>query len=261
MIIDTYDPRALQHAFGIGMSGVEGLGVGAGWGRVVPGRASTSHQHDETELFVIVAGEGEFVVDGRRHPARPGTLALFEPFESHVLENTGDADLVFLTQYWRDPVRAMESSGDGERLSFGDRPVFVFSTPPTPNGDLHLGHLSGPYLGADAFVRFQRMNGADAWHLTGSDDYQSWVVGAARREGRTPAETAAHYSAEIARTLALYADALAVRPVPRLRSRRPPAAWPGGTPRRPYRRPRGQQPGVGAVGSGGPASEGRDSGS
>ncbi|KAB2339681.1 class I tRNA ligase family protein [Actinomadura rudentiformis] len=83
------------------------------------------------------------------------------------------------------------------------KPIFVFSTPPTPNGDLHLGHLSGPYLGADAFVRFQRMNGAEAWHLTGSDDYQSYVVDRARRDGRSPAETAAHYSAEIAETLAL----------------------------------------------------------
>ncbi|MFJ5264892.1 class I tRNA ligase family protein [Streptomyces sp. NPDC088387] len=203
MIISTFDPRALAPAFGIGMSSVEGLGVGAGWGRVTPGGASTSHQHDETEFFVIVAGQGEFVVDGRRHPAKPGTLALFEPFESHVLENTGDSDLVFLTQYWRDPVRAMKSAGEEQRLAFGERPVFVFSTPPTPNGDLHLGHLSGPYLGADAFVRFQRMNGTEAWHLTGSDDYQSYVVGAADREGRAPAETAAHYSAEIARTLAL----------------------------------------------------------
>jgi methionyl-tRNA synthetase len=79
----------------------------------------------------------------------------------------------------------------------------VFSTPPTPNGDLHLGHLGGPYLGADVFVRFQRMNGVRAWHLTGSDDFQSWVVGCARREGRTPAQTAAHYSAEIAATLRL----------------------------------------------------------
>lgn len=203
MIFSKYDPDLLEPAFGIGMSDVEGLGTGAGWGRVAPGGASTSHQHDETEFFVVVAGEGEFVVDGRRHPARPGTLALFEPFESHVLENTGDDDLVFLTQYWRDTGRALTSAGNNERLAFGDRPVFVFSTPPTPNGDLHLGHLSGPYLGADAFVRFQRMNGTEAWHLTGSDDYQSYVVHTARREGRAPAETAARYSAEIAQTLAM----------------------------------------------------------
>jgi methionyl-tRNA synthetase len=84
-----------------------------------------------------------------------------------------------------------------------ERPVFVFSTPATPNGDLHLGHLGGPYLGADAFVRFQRMNGVRAWHLTGSDDFEAWVVSCARREGRTPAQTAAHYSAEIAATLRL----------------------------------------------------------
>ncbi|MEV3991475.1 class I tRNA ligase family protein [Streptomyces sp. NPDC049837] len=203
MIINTYDPGVLHEAFGIDMSSIDGIGVGAGWGRVAPGRSSDSHHHDETEFFVIVAGRGEFEVDGERHPAEPGTVVLFEPFESHVLTNTGDTDLVFLTQYWRDAGRALAAAGDGERAAFGERPVFVFSTPPTPNGDLHLGHLSGPYLGADAFVRFQRMNGTRAWHLTGSDDYQSYVVAAARRDGRTPAETAAHYSAEIERTLEL----------------------------------------------------------
>ncbi|MGK5628517.1 class I tRNA ligase family protein [Streptomyces sp. URMC 123] len=203
MIINSYDETVLSEAFGIDMAGVEGLGVGAGWGRVAPGRASDNHQHDETEFFVIVAGRGEFVVDGVRHPAAPGTVALFEPFESHVLENTGDTDLVFLTQYWRDGRRALDSALSARRKGFGDRPVFVFSTPPTPNGDLHLGHLSGPYLGADAYVRFQRMNGTRAWHLTGSDDFQSYVLGAARAENRGPAETAAHYSAEIAETLRL----------------------------------------------------------
>ncbi|MCF2528820.1 class I tRNA ligase family protein [Yinghuangia soli] len=203
MIYDRYDAEALHAAFGIRMSSIDGLGVGAGWGRVAPGGASTSHQHDETEFFVIVEGTGEFVVDGRRHPAQPGTLALFEPFESHVLENTGETDLVFLTQYWRDSGRALASARNQKRTGFGGRPVFVFSTPPTPNGDLHLGHLSGPYLGADAYVRYQRMNGTDAWHLTGSDDYQSYVVAAAAKEGREPAETAAYYSAEILQTLAL----------------------------------------------------------
>ncbi|MFC6987373.1 class I tRNA ligase family protein [Streptomyces cirratus] len=204
MIIASYDADVLEQAFGIDMSGVEGLGTGAGWGRVAPGRAADRHQHDETELFVIVSGSGEFVLDsGERHPAEPGTVVLFEPFETHVLANTGANDLVFFTQYWRDGDRALASAANPARKGFGERPVFVFSTPPTPNGDLHLGHLSGPYLGADAFTRFQRMTGAEAYHLTGSDDYQSYVVGAARKDGRTPAETAAHYSAEIAETLRL----------------------------------------------------------
>ncbi|MDK9499266.1 class I tRNA ligase family protein [Streptomyces katrae] len=203
MIMSRYAPESLGEAFGIDMSTIEGLGVGAGWGRVAPGVRSTGHHHDETECFVIVAGRGEFDVDGTRHPVEPGTVVLFEPFESHVLENTGDEDLVFVTQYWRDPGRSLASAAGLRKNAFGDRPVFVFSTPPTPNGDLHLGHLAGPYLGADAYVRFQRMNGAEAYHLTGSDDYQSYVAAAGLTEGRTPAGTAAHYSAEIAETLRL----------------------------------------------------------
>ncbi|MCZ9354125.1 class I tRNA ligase family protein [Streptomyces mutabilis] len=203
MIINKYDRDALHEAFGIEMSSIDGLGVGAGWGRVAPGSRSDGHHHDETECFVIVAGRGDLLVDGERHGVEPGTVAVFEPFESHVLENTGDTDLVFLTQYWRDADRALKSATSSDPKAAGDRPVFVFSTPPTPNGDLHLGHLSGPYLGADAYVRFQRMNGARIWHLTGSDDYQSYVLSAGRKEGRGPAETAAHYSAEIAETLRL----------------------------------------------------------
>ncbi|WP_425314989.1 class I tRNA ligase family protein, partial [Streptomyces viridochromogenes] len=205
MKITHYEPGALSAAFGIDMSSVEGFGPGAGWGRVPAGGASDPHQHDETEVFVIVRGTGDLVVDGERTPAAPGTVAMFEPFETHVIENTGGDDLVFFDLYWRDPAHAARAAAAdaADRRRFGARPVFVFSTPPTPNGDLHLGHLSGPYLGADAFVRFQRMNGVQAWHLTGSDDFQSYVAERARRDGREPAETAAHFSAEIAATLAL----------------------------------------------------------
>lgn len=208
MIVNTFDADALHETYGIDMSGIDEVGAGwlsfgAAWGRVGPGRRSAEQQHDETETFVIVRGKGELIVDGRPYPAEPGVVAQFEPFETHSVVNTGTEDLLFLTLYWRDSPRAAQVAATVERGRMADRPIFVFSTPPTPNGDLHLGHLSGPYLGADAFVRFQRLNGAQAWHLTGSDDYQSYVVECARREGRTPAETAAHYSAEIAATLQL----------------------------------------------------------
>ena len=92
------------------------------------------------------------------------------------------------------------SNNPAQSRDFDQRPIFVFSSPTTPNGDLHLGHLGGPYLGADVYTRFQRMNGATVYHIAGSDDFQSYVAGAARRDGRSPAETAAHYSAEILAT-------------------------------------------------------------
>src|SRR5262249_7445494 len=154
MITSTYDAEHLHRAFGIDLGdldlgAVESLGVGANWGRVSPGRHSDPHQHDETETFVIVSGTGDLVMDGKRMPVRPGMALQCEPFETHYLDNTSDADLVFATFYWRDSPRAARRAPEPGRRRFGDRPVFVFSTPPTPNGALHIGHLSGPYLGTD----------------------------------------------------------------------------------------------------------------
>ena len=201
MLISTFDTAHLHDVLGIDMSSIDGLSVGAGWARVRPGARSAADRHDEAEVLVIVHGMGDLIVNGGRHPLTAGTVAMLEPFETHVVENTGAVDLVFVTFYWRDHERISRALGAADHRHFGDRPVFVFSTPPTPNGDLHLGHLSGPYLGADVFVRFQRLNGTAAWHLTGSDDFQSYTLRKADQEGREPAATAAHYSAEILQTL------------------------------------------------------------
>jgi methionyl-tRNA synthetase len=204
----AYQPAALSESDGIDVSYVDlgpagALGVGAAWARVPPGAVSGANQHDEIETWVILAGSGEVIVDGGRQPVTAPIVVQFEPFETHQVENTGDTDLVFASFFWRDGERASKAATTVEHRRFGERPVFVLSSPPTPNGDLHVGHLSGPFFGADVFVRFQRMLGVEAWHITGSDDYQSYVVPVAAREGRTPAETAAHYSDEIEKTFAL----------------------------------------------------------
>jgi methionyl-tRNA synthetase len=207
VIFSTYDADSLHRSFGIDLGEidlgqVESFGVGANWGRVGPGQHSDPHQHDETETFVIISGTGDIVVDGKRTPVSSGMTLQFEPFETHYLDNTGTSDLLFATFYWRDSPRAAKMAPRPDRRRFGERPVFVFSTPPTPNGGLHIGHLSGPYLGTDAYVRFQRMNGANVWHLAATDDFQSYVAECARREGRPPAQVAAEYAAEITQTLA-----------------------------------------------------------
>ncbi|MCX8957642.1 class I tRNA ligase family protein [Erwinia psidii] len=202
MVIHHLENAEMARMFDIEISHLDGLDFPAGWGKVAPGERSASHQHDETEMFVIVSGEGTLLVDGHSHAVKAGSVAQFAPFESHVLENTGNADLIFFLQYRRDAASAARSAASQARQDPA-RPQFVFSTPPTPNGDLHLGHLSGPYLGADAFVRYQRLLGNQAWHMTGSDDFQSYVVALAHREGSTPAEVARYYSQEIRQTLSM----------------------------------------------------------
>lgn len=206
MRIVTAEKATFSSAFGIDMAEIGkfiGSDIAAGFGRVALGCQTTPHQHDEVEAFVVLRGHGEIVVNNVSYPVEPGVITMFDPFETHVLRNRGNVELLFMDFYRRDSAQAVIAAKKTGRERFADRPVFVFSTPPTPNGDLHLGHLSGPYLGADVFVRFQRMKGVDAYHLTGSDDFQSYVVGRARQESKTPGEIAAHYASEIRATLEL----------------------------------------------------------
>ncbi|MCG3462484.1 class I tRNA ligase family protein [Xenorhabdus bovienii] len=200
-----FELATFSPAFGIDMSQPVVSGgysqISAAWGTVPVGGQTTPHKHDEVEAFVILSGQGKVITDGQYLPVSAGTLIVFEPFESHVLCNTGDQPLKFTDFYWRDAAQRQLTAQNNADSRLQERPIFIFSTPPTPNGDLHLGHLSGPYLGADVMTRFLRATGKEAYHLTGSDDYQSYVIGCARQENSTPKEVASRYAAEIKATL------------------------------------------------------------
>ncbi|TIN34598.1 MAG: cupin domain-containing protein [Mesorhizobium sp.] len=198
----TFSRTELSRAFGIDMAtlGTGSAGTGFSFGKVGPGVTSEPHRHDEIEAFVVLSGAGKVRTDLGEIPVEASDVVLFHPFEAHVLRNDGDEDLNFLDVYWRDGKAALDAAA---KVAAPRRPIFVFSTPPTPNGDLHLGHLSGPHLGADVYTRFLRMKGVEAYHLTGSDDYQSYVATRADADESTPAKVARHYANEIRTTLAL----------------------------------------------------------
>lgn len=80
--------------------------------------------------------------------------------------------------------------------------LIVTAAPPTSNGDLHIGHLSGPYLGADVLARVRRQLGDDVLYVSYSDDYQDYVQRKAVETGSTPQDVARHYAGVIANTLA-----------------------------------------------------------
>ena len=78
----------------------------------------------------------------------------------------------------------------------------VTITPPTPNGDLHLGHLAGPFLAADICARMLRQQKHDVLLLCYSDDYQSYMLRKARQTGQEPTQIAATNADAIAASLA-----------------------------------------------------------
>lgn len=73
----------------------------------------------------------------------------------------------------------------------------IVTPPPTPNGPLHLGHLSGPYVAADVAARVARARGQRVVTMTGVDYHQNYVLARARVADRPVEAVAADYIAQI----------------------------------------------------------------
>jgi methionyl-tRNA synthetase len=78
------------------------------------------------------------------------------------------------------------------------KPLLVTATAPTPNGALHLGHLSGPYVAADIAVRAARAAGTPVLAVGGVDPHQNYVVTRAEKAGQPAGRVAEEYSGLIA---------------------------------------------------------------
>lgn len=79
----------------------------------------------------------------------------------------------------------------------------VTAAPPTSNGDLHIGHLAGPFLGADVFSRIQRMLGNEVLYISYGDDYQDYVDRKEVKLKKISQEVADYYTEAMRKTLKL----------------------------------------------------------
>jgi len=78
--------------------------------------------------------------------------------------------------------------------------VLVCVAWPYANGPFHVGHVSGVYLPADVFARFERMRGADVLMVSGSDCHGTPITIRAEREGVPPVEIIDRYQASFLHT-------------------------------------------------------------
>jgi methionyl-tRNA synthetase len=83
----------------------------------------------------------------------------------------------------------------------GAGPTIIIAATPTSNGDLHIGHMAGPYLAGDVYARYLRAAGHRVIYTTCTDDSQTYVVSTAHRRGRAPAALCASSTAAIGRSL------------------------------------------------------------
>lgn len=78
----------------------------------------------------------------------------------------------------------------------------VTAAPPNPNGDLHLGHLSGPFLGSDVLSRYLRQTGNRVYHVSYADEHSCYVPRKAAELETDPHETAYRFAQRMERSLA-----------------------------------------------------------
>jgi methionyl-tRNA synthetase len=77
----------------------------------------------------------------------------------------------------------------------------IIAPAPTANGDLHLGHVAGPFLAADVHTRYARAQGREVLLGTGFQDTSTFVVTTAHRRGVRPVDLVATSAAQIQSTL------------------------------------------------------------
>ena len=211
MHIRKLDPSTFQPSYGVTSAKIfpspesGATPFNAYWVFIEPGGASQIHRHHEGETFIIVQGSGMMTVGDETAPVEVGDVIFMKPLVDHTLANTSDTEqLLVLDVYWEDIKLLLAEDDEGETAQ-GETAqgvlTLAYPTPPTPNGNVHLGHFSGPFLSTDLFIRHRRMMGDPAYMVMGSDDNQVWTATKAKTRGETPQQTADYYANRIDQTL------------------------------------------------------------
>jgi methionyl-tRNA synthetase len=79
--------------------------------------------------------------------------------------------------------------------------TLLITPPPTPNGPLHVGHLSGPYLAGDIAARAARAGGTDVLTICGFDTHQNYVLARAEALGEPVEVVTDRFTGQIHRAL------------------------------------------------------------
>ncbi|MFG2822873.1 class I tRNA ligase family protein [Kitasatospora sp. NPDC048365] len=169
-----------------------------------PGETTAPHNHHDVEVWVVLDGRGEVTSDGRTAQLAAGDAVRLPPLGVHTLHNpAADRPLSFLTFWWED-LAALEAEHDRRSEQAGEegRPVLLLPSFPTPNGELHLGHLAGPFLNADLLRRGLAARGTPVGLLLGTVGHQSQVAAAAQDQGLTFYELAERNTDAIQEALA-----------------------------------------------------------
>ncbi|HSK38710.1 MAG TPA: cupin domain-containing protein [Arenibaculum sp.] len=81
---------------------------GSGWCDVAPGEATTPHQHDEHETFIVTAGRGRMRIGDEEAVVEAGDVIYVPPFNEHTVRNISENDSLKVLCVWWGGAEACE---------------------------------------------------------------------------------------------------------------------------------------------------------
>lgn len=154
---------------------------------IKPTGRTRRHGHYEAEFFTIISGSGEMSLEEDVELVDTGDTVFLPAFSKHTLWNTSDSvPLVYLAVWWPDLRDQVAPIHPLTILQKPPQKSLIFVSRPTPNSDLHLGHLAGPYIAADILARSSRLSGLQSFMICGTDDHQTYVSEQAIERGLSP---------------------------------------------------------------------------
>ena len=108
MLIRQIDRSSMSNEYGVSVCRLLDLlpiatvaGFGSSVVEVAPGEAVVQHSHAEHELWILMSGTGEVVVDGRTASVSASTMIYMQPDEPHSIRSQGPTtSLIFLAIWW-----------------------------------------------------------------------------------------------------------------------------------------------------------------
>ena len=168
---------------------------------VAPSGRTNLHNHHDRECWSILAGEGLLSSGDRQVMLRPGDHVEFTPFEAHTVENRGAENLRFTTRWFADWPAVLSES---DRCPLSGNRLMIETAFPTPNGPLHLGHLSGAYLMSDILKRCCELTGAESFSYCGTYGHTNHIDKTAAARGTSYADLVARSEHTIRQDLGLF---------------------------------------------------------
>jgi methionyl-tRNA synthetase len=173
--------------------------------KIEPTKQTEEHCHHELEMWFIIAGEGIVKRNNDTFKVKDGDVVYLDPLTTHSIKNISiDENLTFITIWWTD-YKLLEKKINVSRIidssNSRNKNILVVPSFPTPNGNLHVGHLAGPYIASDIYKRYQKMMGRKAYCLLGTIGYQTQVAVKGKKLGLSFHQTTQKYSKNILKTL------------------------------------------------------------